>query len=38
MKNLKNILNILKNELKKNNISSRYVNKDFKNLNSAQII
>lgn len=37
-KNLKNILIEIKKEFKKNNISSRFINKDFKNLNSAQIL
>lgn len=35
---LKKILNSVKNTLKNNGISSRFINKDFKNLNSAQII
>jgi len=37
-KNLREILIKQKKELKLNNISSRFVNKDFKNLSSAQII
>jgi len=37
-KNLKNILNVQKKELKDNDISSRFINKDFKNLSSAQIV
>ena len=37
-KNLREILIKQKKELKWNNISSRFVNKDFKNLSSAQII
>ena len=37
-KNLKNILIQQKKELKLKSISSRFVNKDFKNLSSAQII
>lgn len=37
-KNLKNILINQKKEFKSNWISSRFVNKDFKNLSSAQII
>jgi len=37
-KNLKKILMTQKKELKSNKISSRFVNKDFKNLSSAQII
>ena len=36
--NLKSILNTLKWELRDNDLSSRYVNKDFANLSSAQII
>ena len=35
---IKNILNKTKKTLKENNISSRFVNKDFKNLSSAQIL
>lgn len=37
-KNLKEVLNNTKKDLKNNEISSRFVNKDFKNLNSAQIL
>jgi len=37
-KNLREILIKQKKELKWNNISSRFINKDFKNLSSAQII
>jgi len=37
-KNLKEILNSTKKILKENWISSRFINKDFKNLSSAQII
>ena len=37
-RNLKDILIKQKKELKKNDISSRFVNKDFNNLSSAQII
>ena len=37
-KNLKKILMTQKKELKSNKISSRFINKDFKNLSSAQII
>ena len=37
-KNLKSILIWIKKELKENNISSRFVNKDFTNLSSAQIL
>ncbi len=37
-KNLKNILIQTKKELKNNNISSRFINKDFQNISSAQII
>lgn len=37
-KNLKEIVMKLKKEFKSNKISSRFVNKDFKNLTSAQII
>lgn len=37
-KNMKNILITQKKELKSKNISSRFVNKDFKNLSSSQII
>ncbi|MDD2907367.1 MAG: hypothetical protein PHH98_01875 [Candidatus Gracilibacteria bacterium] len=37
-KNLKEILNTTKKILKENDISSRFINKDFKNLSSAQII
>ena len=36
--NLKKILIETKKELQSKNISSRFINKDFKNLNSAQII
>jgi len=36
--NLKSILNGVKSELRDNDLSSRYVNKDFQNLSSAQII
>jgi tRNA G10 N-methylase Trm11 len=36
--NLKKILIEQKKELKNNNISSRFINKDFKNLSSAQIL
>ena len=36
--NLKKLLNKTKSLLKENGISSRFVNKDFKNLNSSQII
>lgn len=37
-KNLKEILNSTKKILKENWVSSRFINKDFTNLNSAQII
>ncbi len=37
-KNLKNILINTKKQLKNENISSRFINKDFKNISSAQII
>jgi len=37
-KNLKEILNTTKKILKENDISSRFVNKDFTNLSSAQIL
>lgn len=37
-KNLKEILNSTKKILKENWLSSRFINKDFKNLSSAQII
>ena len=37
-KNLKNILIAQKKELKAKDISSRFINKDFKNLSSAQIL
>lgn len=37
-KNLKEILNSTKKILKENWVSSRFINKDFKNLSSAQII
>lgn len=37
-KNLREIILKTKKELKKNNISSRFVNKDFQNLSSAQLI
>ncbi|NVP17724.1 hypothetical protein HUU51_03320 [Candidatus Gracilibacteria bacterium] len=37
-KNLKEILNSTKKILKENGVSSRFINKDFKNLSSAQII
>lgn len=37
-KNLKEILNNIKKDLKNNEISSRFINKDFKNLSSAQIL
>ena len=37
-KSLKNELNNIKKTLKQNEISSRFVNKDFKNLSSAQIL
>lgn len=36
--NLKKILMDLKKDLRKNDVSSRFVNKDFKNLSSAQVI
>ncbi len=36
--NLRNILKNIKKYLKENNISSRFINKNFKNLSSAQII
>ena len=36
--NLKSILGWIKSELRDNELSSRYVNKDFENLSSAQII
>ena len=36
--NLKEILNKTKKILKENSVSSRFVNKDFKNLSSAQIL
>ncbi len=37
-KNLKEILNSTKKILKENDVSSRFINKDFSNLSSAQII